>query len=249
MLGFTAVWLGDAAQAEAAIDEGLRLADAINSRFGLATIQSAKASLAIQLRGDFAAAHRYGMESVQVLRDIGNPWLAAITIMFLGNAAALQGQYAEARTQLAESEMLFRQIGDRQMVNASISEQAHVERRLGRYEQALALYTKTIKGWQELGHRAALAHELECCAFIACAQADGQRAARLFGAAEALRASANAPMAGMERAEYEQNVSALRGLLDADALEAAWAEGRGMTVDEAVAYAVGAVPGNVEHSR
>jgi hypothetical protein len=84
---------------------------------------------------------------------------------------------------------------------------------------------------------------LECCAFIACAQAEGQRAARLFGAAEGLRASANSPMAGQERGEYEQNVAALRALLDAKALEAAWAEGRAMTLDEAAAYAVGAGPG------
>ena len=169
-------------------------------------------------------------------------------IMALGNGAAQQGQYAEARARLAESQTLFRQIGDRQMVNASISEQAHVERQLGHYAQALALYAQTLKGWHELGHRAALAHDLECCAFIACAQADAQRAARLFGAAEALRASANAPMAGQERGEYEQNQDALRGLLEADALAAAWPTAGGMTLDEAVAYAVGAVPGN-EHSR
>jgi predicted ATPase/class 3 adenylate cyclase len=239
MLGFTAVWLGDGARAEAAIDEGSRVAQAINSRFGQAMMLSVQAAAAIQLRGDYAAGLRYSEASVQFLRELGSPWIAAFTIVALGNAAAQQGHYAEARARLAESETLFRQIGDRQMVNASISEQAHVERQLGNHAQAMALYAQTIKGWQELGHRAALAHELECCAFIACAQADGLRAARLFGAAEALRASANAPMAGQERGEYEQNLAALRGLLDAAALQAAWAEGRAMAPDEAVAYAVG----------
>ena len=241
MLGFTAIWLGDAATAEAAIDEGLRLAQATNNRWGLAMMLGVQAALAGQLRGDFAAARGYAEASVQVLRELGNPWSAAIAIVGLGAAASLQGHFAEAKAQMAESEALFRQMGDRQMVNATVSELAHIERRLGHYPQALALYAQTIAGWQELGHRAAVAHELECCAYIACAQAEAQRAARLFGAAESLRASANAPMAGMERMEYDQNLAALRALLEAEALEAAWADGRAMTMDEAIAYALQAL--------
>ena len=238
MLGFTATWLGDAAAAEAAIDEGLRLARATNDRWGLALMLGAQAALAGQLHGDFAAARGYAEASVQLQRELGNPWSAAIAIMGLGAGASFQGHFAEAKAHLAESETLFRQVGDRQMVHSTVSEQAHIERRQGHYPQALALYAQTIAGWQELGHRAALAHELECCAFIACAQAEGQRAARLFGAAQSLRASANSAMSGIERMEYDQNIAALRALLDTEALEAAWAEGRSMTMEEAIAYAL-----------
>jgi hypothetical protein len=102
----------------------------------------------------------------------------------------------------------------------------------------VALYSKTLPGWQELGHRAALAHELECFAFIAVAQAQPQRAARLLGRAEALRESIDSPMRASEHAEYDQNVSALRAQMDDSAFAAAWAEGRAMMMEQAIALAL-----------
>jgi hypothetical protein len=67
----------------------------------------------------------------------------------------------------------------------------------------------------------------------------GERAARLYGAAEALREMTGTPIqyAG-HRALYERQVEALREQLDARTLEAAWAEGRAMTLEEAVAEAL-----------
>jgi hypothetical protein len=47
------------------------------------------------------------------------------------------------------------------------SELGHVERQTGNLTQARLIYQETIKGWQDLGNRAAIAHELECFAFIA----------------------------------------------------------------------------------
>ena len=93
-------------------------------------------------------------------------------------------------------------------------------------------------GWQELGQRRALAHELECFAFIACARSQAQRAARLFGAVEGLRQSGNLAMRDLERLEYDQAVSALRGQLDQAAFATAWAVGRALTMDQAIAYAL-----------
>ena len=81
-------------------------------------------------------------------------------------------------------------------------------------------------GWQELGHRSAVAHQLECFGLIAVVQGQTQRAATLFGAAEALRAVIDTPMMSAERAEYDQALDRLRGQMDADAFAAVLAEGR-----------------------
>ena len=40
-----------------------------------------------------------------------------------------------------------------------------------------------------------------------------------------------------ERDEYEQALASTRAALDEEAFAAAWEEGRGMTLDQAVAYA------------
>jgi len=95
-----------------------------------------------------------------------------------------------------------------------------------------------MQEWQKIGHRAAIAHQLECFAFIAKAQEEDERAARLFGAAEALRENINIPMMPTERPEYDREGSDLRANMDEAAFAKAWAEGRALTMDQAIAYAL-----------
>jgi hypothetical protein len=45
-------------------------------------------------------------------------------------------------------------------------------------------------------------------------------------------------MSPRERVEYEAEVARLRGLVDPTAFDEAWAEGRAMTADAAVALAI-----------
>src|SRR4030095_5294924 len=103
-----------------------------------------------------------------------------------------------------------------------------LERRQGHFAQAQSLYRETILEWQNLGHRAAIAHELECLAMIAKVQEEEQRAARLFGSAEALREDITPPMPPFERVEYDREVNDLHANMDEAVFAKAWAEGRAM---------------------
>ena len=96
----------------------------------------------------------------------------------------------------------------------------------GNLPEARSIYQETIKRWQELGNRSAVAHELECFGFIAIAGGQPERAARLFGAAEALREMCQSPMTDEERVEYDQWVAELRGKLAEAEYQAAWEQGR-----------------------
>ena len=64
------------------------------------------------------------------------------------------------------------------------------------------------------------------------------RAARLFGAAEAIRERLAFPIMSPERRSYEHGLATLRAHLDDASLVAAWAEGRVMTLEQAIAYAL-----------
>jgi hypothetical protein len=150
----------------------------------------------------------------------------------------MNGRFAEAGLFLEEAAALFQQMRDRPFYTASRSERGHLWRRQERWREAAALYRETIQDWQELGQRAAIAHELECFGFIAGAQGQAGRAATLLGAAEALRAANGTPMTQMERGEYDQAVAQLRTQLAGADFEAAWAAGRAMSQDVAVAYAL-----------
>ena len=71
---------------------------------------------------------------------------------------------------------------------------------------------------------------------------DAGRAARLFGAAHALRESVGIPLRPIARPEYERDVAAVRTRLDEASWQAAWAEGQAMTLEQAIAYALEGAP-------
>jgi tetratricopeptide (TPR) repeat protein len=119
------------------------------------------------------------------------------------------------------------------------SELAHIERLQGQYQQAIELYRETILEWQRLGHRAAIAHQLECFAFIAKAQGEVERAYKLLGAAEALREKINIAMTPQERDEYERAIADLKSNLDEEQYTSLWSEGRSMTMEQAIQFTLG----------
>ena len=126
----------------------------------------------------------------------------------------------------------------RNLYNASRSEIGHLLRQQGRYQAATAVYAETMRVWQGLGQRPAMAHELECLAFIAAASGQPERGATLFGAAEALREALATPMTAYERREYDQTVAQLRAQTKEATLAASWARGRALTLEAAVSYAL-----------
>ena len=73
---------------------------------------------------------------------------------------------------------------------------------------------------------------------LAAAQGQATRAARLWGAAEALREPADVERAPNLRADDDPHVAEVCSALGEEAFAAAWAEGRAMTLEQAVAYAL-----------
>ena len=112
----------------------------------------------------------------------------------LGMVARFQGRFDEARERFAPLLAVFRNMGDQHRTNMIHSECAHMERLEGHHDKAASMYRETILEWKRLGHRAAVANQLECFAFIAKAHEQPERAIKLLGAAEGLREIINIDM-------------------------------------------------------
>jgi hypothetical protein len=168
----------------------------------------------------------------------GNPSSIAFAALARGRIVGFGGGIEEARRWFTEAWTRFGEIDDRRFQLVARSDLAHALRRSGARAEAEAEYRRTIHDWQHLGNRGAIANQLESFGFIARARGDVLRAARLLGAAEALREVAATGMLAMERSEYDTELSVLRGAVDPADFTAAWAEGRSLTEDEAVALAL-----------
>ena len=134
---------------------------------------------------------------------------------------------------------MFAELGDATQITGARSDLAHALRRAGDVDEAAALYAQTLRAWQHTGARGAVAHQLESLASLALTRRQPARAAQLLGAAESLRAASGATHMGLEREEYAQLVAELRAQLTAPEVEAAWAVGSALEMDEAVEYALG----------
>jgi non-specific serine/threonine protein kinase len=93
---------------------------------------------------------------------------------------------------------------------------------------------------RDLGDKQGLAEGLEGMAYAAAGQGQAARAARLFGAVEALREALGAPIFPCDRADHERHAAMARRALGEGAFDAARAAGRALPLDDAVAYALSA---------
>ena len=90
----------------------------------------------------------------------------------------------------------------------------------------------------QTGDRGGIAWCLEKLAEAGNLQSRLRPAAIIFGAASALRASVGSAMDAADRPAYERTISKIRTKLGEAAFAAAWEEGRALTVEVAVDYAL-----------
>ncbi|HEX2696271.1 MAG TPA: adenylate/guanylate cyclase domain-containing protein [Anaerolineales bacterium] len=188
--------------------------------------------------GNNQRGQKYFEEAMTILQQSGNRWGYTMTLLGSAMTEKYNGNYAEARRIFMACDPLFREMGDRHRMNMIKSELGHIDRYEGNYQKAKDAYKETIVEWKRIGHRAAIAHQLECFAGIAKVEEQGGRAARLFGAAEALREKIDIPMTAMEKIEYDREIADLKAGMEEKVFIAAWAEGRAMSVDQAVDLAL-----------
>jgi len=135
-----------------------------------------------------------------------------------------------------------RGLGDRHGIAWSLHYLGRVAADRGEYGRALALDRESLELRRELGDRRGIAGCLEGLANVAGRTGQPERAARLLGAAGALRETLHAPLAPDEARRCEQDVAATRSALGSDAFAAAWAAGQVLSAEEAMDCALDPVP-------
>ncbi len=108
----------------------------------------------------------------------------------------------------------------------------------GEYARAVAHYAECLPLFQQVGDTRGAGGCLEELGGVAAALGHLARAARLFGAAEAVRDALGAPQGPVDRQDHDRTVAGVRAALGADALATAWVAGRALPLEQAVAEAL-----------
>ena len=231
-------FLGRRAEAETLLKESIALARPAGDAYVACSALNNLARVTADLHGDLDTARGYVDEGMRLSRAAGLRWLTSVSVQLLGMIALHRKDYVEARARFEEAIVAFQEIGAPFNAILAKSDLAHMERNQGNHTRAMELYRETIVAFRDVGQRGAVAHQLECFGFIAITQNQFNRALRLLGAAEALRERSGTPMTPDEQTYHEQQLNTLREQMDPNSFAAAWAEGRALTLEQAIAYAL-----------
>jgi tetratricopeptide (TPR) repeat protein len=180
-------------------------------------------------QGDYARARALHEESLALYRTLGDSQGLANALVSLGNVAYQHGDYARARTLHEESLTLYRALGDTYGAAVALDNLGEVASMLGDDGLALDLHSESLQLSRAIGANDLVAAGLEFLAWLAAARGQPRRAARLGGAAEALREGLDIPLNPDQRGRHDRAVQAVRAALGAEDFAAAWAAGRALS--------------------
>ncbi len=192
-------------------------------------------------RGDLQEATMRLEEALPLFLESGEVWTAAQAHTWLGTVQLLQGDRDGAVARFEEGLALARRIGDRTGTYNALYTLAQVALARGELEPATSGFVEGMGLSEEMGDRANVAYCLEGLAAVAGARAEAQRSARLFGAADGLLETIGVPVWTSykpDRSLYERTMADVREALGEAAFEAARTEGRAMSFERAIEYAL-----------
>jgi len=233
VLGSVAREQGRYARAMELHAESLAIAEAAEDRWGVASAHGYLA-FAAWLQRDFGRAAEEASIALVKFRDLGDIEGAAWSLISLGTVARYQGDVERASVLLTESLALSEGIGFREGI-AWCDEQLGLLAAVDGDPAAISLLRRSLELHSELRDQWRMSSVLEDLAAIALVQGNAPQAARLLGAAEAIREAIGTVIAPCERLQHNQTTKAVRTALGDDAFDAALRQGQLASMDELTA--------------
>jgi predicted ATPase len=233
-LANTALFQSDYDRAAATYEEAVVLARELQDTWAIA-ITIGNMGWVEMNKGDYGRAAELYEESLALRRLMEDDWGMANAMDNLAWARTYQGRFAEAAKLTTHSMEIVERIGDKDTISDLLDIQGRCALGQGDYFSARTLFLKSLALNQELEDKSGFALSLLGLAALAQAQEEWERAARLFGAADALRTST----AHFQRVYFRDHKAAVRERLGAPEFDRLHNEGLTMPSEQVVAYAAG----------
>jgi predicted ATPase/DNA-binding SARP family transcriptional activator/DNA-binding CsgD family transcriptional regulator len=238
LLGFTAARRADYERATDLFEESLNLSREAGDEWGMAASLLHFGNVA-GVQGDHERSTEFYEEGLALCRKSGYATVLADTLTNLGHELLLQGDHERAAALNEEAVALYRERGYRNArLEFPLDHLGWAALLGGDYERSKTLHEESLRLCQELGDKLVAAECLDGLACAAGARGEIERAAKMFGAAQALHEAVGYHQPPEELALREPYLLATRSRLGEASWEAAFSEGQRMTFEEAVEYAL-----------
>jgi len=231
VLGLVEEYQGNHKEAEEIINESLEMYRALGSRIGIASVKGTMGRIILR-EGDPRRALTFAEESVSLFRELSDRRGTATSLRLIGEALQYLGELERAQRAAEESLALFRELGDRWAIGYALRLLAGIAAARREYADAHAWYTESFALHRDQGDRLGIIKSLEGLAGVLEGTGRTERAARVLGHAERLRAEIGAPRTPQEAAGVDACAARLREALGDETFQALTAEGAAMDVDQ-----------------
>jgi tetratricopeptide (TPR) repeat protein len=263
-MAYALTWLaGDRSQLKMMQEQNLTFFREIGDKFGAAECLMFLDQVAMNTN-DYERAATLAEEQLALRREIGDQDGMATALADLGTLAFLQHDYRRAILLFEEGLSIFRALGNKWALGIGLSHLGDIFLWQKDYEKTTKMYEEALAFARDISDRSLIALNIEAFAALATAQNQMERATRLLGTVERLdksffemsstnllqrrddRYHAIASVHHATSVSYllqrldnrDHTIASAHAALGDEAFAAAWAEGRAMTLEQAIAYAL-----------
>lgn len=247
-LGITVFYGGNYQRAWQLTEAGLTLVQNNGNARDLLLAISLLGEIALEM-GDLTVAENYFHQAQDVIdqhsEQIENNWTQGWTYFRMALVVYSSGDLARLKLLLERCWKLFGESVSHHGIAKTRYLYGRLKRAEGDLSQARSLISESLafhRYTQHCSHIASCTEELAAIYYL---QGETERAARLYGAANALRERFQIPLPQIEQASYHRDLLQLRSTMSEQSYAAAWASGQQLTLQATIAEALSA---HSEHS-
>ncbi len=235
--GLVSYWRDDIDSASARWHECLEIYRELDDREGVGQGLRWVGELK-EWQGDLEQARRCFDGSLAIATEVDDEASVADILRQLGRLAMKEGDHEKAREYLQDSLAYHKRIGDNRLVNIALGYLGLNAIDRGDFAAARSHLEEGLATARVLDFTIGLATPLMYFAALAAAQGHPSRALRLSGASDALAASVGGVATQLTRQVVERWLDKSRLELGPRRSKAYWAEGRAMSRERAIEYAL-----------
>lgn len=177
-------------------------------------------------------------ESLALFRELKNIPGITITLNVLGELSRIAEDYGGAEDYYQQCLELSRQAGDKKRVAVTLANLASIAVYHGEFQQAERLEREALEMEVELGTKYYVGLSFACLSGIVAMQGHPEQAAILLGASESVLQTMGAKLQPADQIEVDKYLICIQEQLDSKSFENGMAEGRGLSFEDAVSFAL-----------
>ena len=193
-------------------------------------------NLALQ-SGDYANARRAHEQALSIAREIGDQACVASSLHNIALVDLVEDDPESAARLLEETVVLTRSLGNEHLLALAYGNLGAALVDLGEIQRGARLLADSVRILRELDVLDVMAPTLEDLGALAVASGDALGAARRLGAAAAVRVALGTPIGSSDADRAARTERRSRGELGDELFDRAWAEGRALSLEQALEFA------------